>query len=349
MNTVVTILIAVLLFGVIILIQELGHFIAAKLFGVKVNEFALGMGPTIFRFGKKETKYALRAFPIGGFCAMEGEDEASGDPRAFNNKKVWQRIIIVIAGALMNIILGVIIMLILTAQSASFKTTTVSGVGKPVQVENGFSFQAGDEIVSINGYRTYNDYDFNFAMSRYADKPMTFVINREGQNLTVEGVTVNFSNLAEGDPRYVFLVKGQAKNFFTTIDQAAKSTVSIARVVWASLVDLISGRYGIDALSGPVGTAGVIGEAAAQGVNFVESLNNVLWIMALITVNLGIFNLLPIPALDGGRLLFLLIEAIRRKPINRKYEGWVHAVGFMFLIGIMLVVTFNDIMNLIRG
>ncbi len=346
-NTVVTIIIAVLLFGVIILIHELGHFTAAKIFGVKVNEFALGMGPTIFHFGKGETKYALRAFPIGGFCAMEGEDEASGDPRAFNNKKVWQRIIIVIAGALMNIVLGFILMIILTAQSASFKSTTVADVGKAIQVESGASFQAGDEILSINGYRTFNDYDFNFAISRYAGEPMTFEVKRNGEKIAIEGVTVDFSNVGEGDAQYAFLVQGIDKNFFTVIEQSAKSTVSIVRVVWASLIDLITGKYGFEALSGPVGTAEIIGQAAAQGVNFVESLNNILWIMALITVNLGVFNLLPIPALDGGRLLFLIVEGIRRKPINPKYEGWVHAAGFVLLIGIMIAVTFKDIVNLI--
>lgn len=346
-NTVVTIIIAVLLFGVIILIHELGHFTAAKIFGVKVNEFALGMGPTIFHFGKGETKYALRAFPIGGFCAMEGEDEASGDPRAFNNKKVWQRMIIVVAGALMNVVLGFILMVILTAQSDSFKSTTVADVGKAIQVESGASFQAGDEILSINGYRTFNDYDFNFAISRSGGQSMTFEVKRNGEKIVIEGVTVDFSNVGEGDAQYAFLVQGIDKNFFTVLEQSAISTVSIVRVVWASFIDLITGKYGFEALSGPVGTAEIIGEAASQGVNFVESLNNVLWIMALITVNLGVFNLLPIPALDGGRLLFLIVEGFRRKPINPKYEGWVHAAGFVLLIGIMIAVTFKDIMNLI--
>ncbi len=348
-KTVLTILIAILLFGVIIFIHELGHFLAAKLFKVKVNEFALGMGPTVFHFGKGETKYALRAFPIGGFCAMEGEDEDSEDDRAFNRKKVWQRMIIVVAGAVMNVILGFLIMIILTSQSDSFKSTTVADVGKAIHTQEGMAFEKGDQIVSINGYRIYTDSDFNYAVSRYASEPMSFVVNRNGEKVIVDQVTVNFSDVGPEDKQYAFLVQSIEKNFFTVIDQSAKNTVSIVRLVWGSLVDLVTGRYGIDALSGPVGTAGVIGEAATQGANFMESLMNVLWIMALITVNLGVFNLLPIPALDGGRLLFLLVEAIRRKPINPKYEGWVHAAGFILLIGIMVVVTFNDIVNLIGG
>ncbi|MDD6175318.1 MAG: site-2 protease family protein [Firmicutes bacterium] len=349
MNTVVTIILAVLLFGLVIFLHELGHFLSAKAFGVKVNEFALGMGPKLFSFGKKETKYSLRLLPIGGFCAMEGEDEESEDERAFNRQKVWKRIIIVAAGAIMNILLGFLLMICLTVQEDAFKSTTVVATGDAVSVENG-AFEPGDRITAINGYRIYNDYDLNFSLSRYADEPMEFtVVRSSGEKTTLTGVTLDYSKITGQDNGFAFTVQSVPKTFFTVVSQSAKSVLSITRLVWASLLDLISGKYGLEAVSGPVGTAQVIGEAASQGANFVESLNNILWIMALITVNLGVFNLLPVPALDGGRLLFLLVEAVRRKPIPQKYEGWVHAAGFVILIGFMLIVTFNDVWRLIRG
>lgn len=319
----------------------------AKAFGVKVNEFALGMGPKLFSFGKKETKYSLRAFPIGGYCAMEGEDSESQDERAFNRQKIWKRILIVAAGAIMNILLGFLLMIGMTVQEDSFKSTTIVQTGSAVTVESG-AFESGDRVLAINGYHIYNDYDLNFSLSRYANEPMDITVQRtSGGKATLTGVAIDYSKITSQDP--ALRVQAIPKNFLTVISQSAKSVVSIARIVWASLIDLISGRYGLDAVSGPVGTAQVIGQAATQGANFMESLNNIIWIMALITVNLGVFNLLPIPALDGGRLLFLIVEAIRRKPIPPKYEGWVHAAGFMLLIGFMVVVTFNDIWRLIQG
>ncbi len=349
MNTVVTVILAILLFGLVIFLHEMGHFLTAKAFGVKVNEFALGMGPKLFSFGKKETRYSLRLLPIGGYCAMEGEDGESEDERAFGRQKVWKRIVIVAAGAIMNILLGFLLMLVQTVQEPSFKSTTISATGDAVTVESG-SFESGDRITAINGYRIYNDYDLDFSLSRYASGPMEFsIVRQSGEKVTLSGVKLDVSKLTGKGNGFAFTVQSVPKTFFTVISQSAKSVLSITRLVWASLIDLISGKYGLEAMSGPVGTAQVIGEAASQGANFLESLNNILWIMALITVNLGVFNLLPIPALDGGRLLFLLVEAVRRKPIPAKYEGWVHAAGFVILIGFMLVVTFNDVWRLIQG
>lgn len=346
MNTVLTIILAVLLFGLIIFVHELGHFLTAKMFGVRVNEFALGMGPRILKFGKKETVYSLRLFPIGGFCAMEGEDGDSDDERAFFRQKVWKRMIIVVAGAVMNIILGFLLMTALTLQEPSYKSTTLNDVGSAVTTEQG-AFEPGDKVISINGYRVFNDYDLNFSLSRFQNEKMDFVVQRGNERVTIQGVAIDYAKIGGEEGGYAFLVQPIPKTFFTVISQSGKSVVSIVRLVWASLIDLISGRYGMEAMAGPVGTANIIGEAAAQGQNFMESFNNILWIMALITVNLGVFNILPVPALDGGRLLFLIVEAIRRKPIKR--EGLVHAIGFIILIGFMLLVTFNDIMRLIRG
>ena len=349
MSTPVVIVIAVLLFGLVIFLHELGHFLTAKAFGIRVNEFALGMGPKLFSFGKGETKYSLRLLPIGGFCAMEGEDGESEDARAFGRQKVWKRIIVVSAGAIMNILLGFLLMLALEAQQSSYLSTTISGVGSAITVSEGHELQSGDHITAINGYWVIDDYDVSFALSRYSASEMTFTVRRNGQKVQVPGVKIDYSKVTGKDDGYAFYVQGVPRTFFTVIGQSAKYVVSIGRIVWAGLIDLVTGKYGLDAVTGPVGTAKIIGEAAAAGSNFLESLNNLIWIMALITVNLGIFNLLPIPALDGGRLLFLIVEAIRRKPVPPKYEGWVHAVGFVLLMLFMAAVAFNDIWNLIKG
>ena len=165
MNTVWTILIALLLFGLVIFLHEFGHFFTAKLFGIKVNEFALGMGPKLISFGKGETKYSLRLLPIGGFCAMEGEDEDSTDPRAFNRQKVWKRIIVVAAGAIMNLILGFFLLLALRAQADYFLSNTIHSVGDAVTYTDGASLEAGDKVVSINGFRIFCDFDMNYALS----------------------------------------------------------------------------------------------------------------------------------------------------------------------------------------
>lgn len=346
MNTVLTIIIALLLFSLIIFLHEFGHFITAKLFKIKVNEFAIGMGPKLIAFGKGETRYSLRLLPIGGFCAMEGEDEESADPRAFNRQKVWKRIIVVSAGAIMNIILGFVLLIALRAQSSYFLSNTIHSTGAAVTVADGAELKSGDEIVSINGFRIFCEFDMNYALSQYGNEEMEFVVKRDGQKVVVPGVQVDYSKVTGEEGQYAFYIKELDKNVGTVITQAAKYTVSIGRIVWVSLADLIRGRYGLDAVSGPVGTVEIIGEAASAGTNFLESLNNLLWVMAMIAVNLGIFNLLPIPALDGGRLLFLLIEAIFRRPVPPKYEGWIHAAGFVLLIGFMLIVTFNDVLRL---
>ena len=348
MNTVWTVLIGIFLFGLMIFIHEFGHFFTAKLFGIQVNQFAIGMGPRLLHFQRGETEYALRLLPIGGFCAMEGEDEESDNERAFNRQKVWKRIIVVAAGAVMNIFLGLVLMFVIEVQEPeSFLSTRILGTGDAVLVQEG-SFEKGDELYSINGYRIFCDYDISYALARYEGEPVDFVIKRNGEKITISDVTVDYSAVGEGENAYAFLVESIPKNLGTTIAQSAKELVAISRMAYSSLFDLITGKYGLNDMSGPVGTVEVIGEVASSGENFVESLNNVLWITALITVNIGLFNLLPIPALDGGRLFFLIIEAIRRKPIPPKYEGMVHTIGLVLLMVLMVVVTFNDILKLFR-
>ncbi len=345
------VIIAIVLFGFIIFIHEFGHFFTAKLSGIRVNEFAIGMGPTLFHFTKGETKYALRAFPIGGFCAMEGEDEESSDDRAFNNKPVWKRILVVIMGAVMNIILGLIIMMIILGQQPAFSSTAIAEFTKGSAVQAA-GLKAGDVFTSIDGYKVYGDRDLSFALATANPAKVDIEVSRAGKPLTFHDVkfntkAVNGKNILQLD----FYVQPIQKNFGTLIAKSVQDTVSTVRMIWYSLIGLVTGKYGFNDVAGPVGAANAIGEAASIGLqqSFIAALNNILMMMMIITVNLGVVNLLPLPALDGGRLVFLIVEGIRRKPVNPKYEGWVNAAGFCLLIGLMVIITFSDILRLVTG
>lgn len=343
--------IAVVFFGLLVFIHELGHFVTAKLSGIRVNEFAIGMGPTLFHFGKKETRYSLRLFPIGGFCAMEGEDEHSDDKRAFNNKPIWKRILVVIMGAVMNILLGIILMMIILGQQPAFNTTTIAKF-EPSSALQSAGIKTGDTFYSLDGYRIYTDRDLQFALLTANPDSVNIQMVRGNQKITFPNVKLNStSNNGKKIVSLDFRVMPMSKNIGTLIGKSAQDTVSIVRLVWYSLGGLITGKFGFNDLAGPVGTASVITQAAAQGlkINFMAAFNNILFVMMILTVNLGVVNLLPLPALDGGRLVFLIVEGIRRKPINPKYEGWVNAAGFALLMALMLIVTFSDVLRLITG
>ncbi len=333
-------LVAVIVFLVLIVIHEFGHFIAAKLFGVKVNEFAVGFGPKLFSKQGKETLYRFNLVPFGGYCAMEGEDETSQDKRAFCNQKAWKRLIITAAGAIFNLLLGLLLVAIILSSNKMFTTNIVAQFD-----ENAISQQSGlavnDEIIEIDGRKIYSYMDLSYAFTAVDDGKLDILVKRDGKKVLLKDVTFN-TETVDGIS-YVdldFKVYGQKKTLGSFISHTFKTTFSYCRVVWFSLVDLISGKYGISAVSGPVGVTATIGSAAK------ESLLNLLPIMALITVNLGVFNLLPVPALDGGRIFFIFVEMIIRKPIPKKFEGIVHGVGLALLLLIMLLITFKDIIAL---
>lgn len=341
-------IIGILLFELIIFLHELGHFLTAKKFGVKVNEFALGMGPKIIKFQKGETLYSLRLFPIGGFCSMEGEDGESEDERSFGRKKVWQRMIIVVAGAVMNIVLGFLLMMITLIPVKLFATNTIAGFAKVN--ESSQYLQVGDEIKSINGYDIYTSMDMNFALATAKSNDLTFKIERDGQIMTFEHV--KFPTTKNKDGQEVIhrdiIILGVENNFGTLMQQTFLQTCSTVRMVWASLIGLITGQFGINEMAGPIGMTSAVSQAAAEGLktSFWDGLNNLIFIMMVITVNLGVVNLLPLPALDGGRLVFLIIEAIRRKPVKPEHEGWVHLIGMVLLLLFMALISVNDIIRL---
>lgn len=355
---VLLIIIAVLLFGLVISLHEFGHFFSAKLCGIRVNEFAVGMGPKLFSFTKGETTYSLRLLPIGGYCAMEGEDEDSPDDKAFNNKPVWKRMIVVAMGAVMNILLGLVLMIIIELQTPLLGSNTIAMFEENSALQAA-GLQVGDKITNLDGYAVHTDKDLMYAlafmsMDDASDFTVDIDVEREGQQLHFEDVKLNGSTTEDSQSVVTidFKVLAIPKNAGTVLQKAAADTVSTVRVVWQSLYLLVRGQFNLNDLAGPVGTATVITEAASEGLassGFAGALSNIIYVIMIITVNLGIMNLLPIPALDGGRLLFLLIEAIVRRPLPRRFEGWITAAGFVLLMGFMVLVTFSDILRLVTG
>jgi len=348
MHTVVTILLTVVMFGILIFIHEFGHFITAKLFKVKVNEFALGMGPKLFSFGKGETRYSLRLLPIGGYVSMEGETEDSDDPRAFKRQKVWKRVIICAAGVVMNFLLGLAIAISLVAVNNSeyLTSTTVAGV-----VSEETSLKEGDKILSIAGYRVFAGEDISFGVSRsdptgkseLIELETEFVVLRDGKKITLENVKP-FVRVKDNEgneyDRYCFYVKPEDKTVFGVVKHGFFEAVSYVRTTVLGLADLLTGRVGIEGLGGVIKVGQVVGEAAKFGIE------NLVYLMALISVNLGVMNLLPIPALDGGRIVLLAIEGIMRKPINEKIETALVSVSMILLLLLMFFVMIKDAITL---
>ena len=337
-----SIVLTLVIFLIIIFIHELGHFAVAKLSGVKVNEFALGMGPAVFKRQMGETLYSVRAFPIGGFCSMEGEDDGSADPRAFCNARLWKRMLIVLAGAAMNLLLGLVIVMGITAASDVITSNTVASFYDNASSE-ATGLQAGDTILEINSRSILVENDIAYELLRDADGVVDMVVRRDGEKVALSGVTFTMIDGEDGSRSLSvdFKVVGIEPTFGNVLSYSFRKTVSIARLVWISLLDLVTGHASINDLAGPIGMTQVVGQAAKVGTS------SLLLLAAFISVNVGIFNLLPIPALDGGRFFFLLVEAIRRKRIKPEYEAYVHLAGFAVLILLMVVVAFHDVWRII--
>lgn len=344
---------AIIVFGVIIAIHEAGHFITAKMCGIRVNKFAIGMGPAVFKWGKGETEYSIRLLPIGGFCAMEGEDEQSSDSRAFRNKSVYKRMAVVAAGAFMNVLLGFILIIITSSLAEAIPSLTIDSFHYKEDAEgdkintassSDSGLREGDSIISVNGSHILTTTDLSYEVYNTAGKKCSVEVKRNGKNIVLDNVEFYDS---ETKGIFDFYVTPLDVNFINVMKYSALDTAATVKLVWSSLTDLITGKYGINDMSGPVGIVNEIGNAAKEGETVSDRIQSVISLTTFITINLGVFNLLPIPALDGGRLLFLIIEAIRRKPIPEKYEAAVHAAGMALLMGVIVVVTINDVYNLL--
>ncbi len=338
-NTVYPIIIAVLFFELIIIIHEGGHFVAARLMKIKVNEFSIGMGPKVFSFKKGETTYSLRWILFGGYCSMEGESEDSDEEGSFSKKRVAARIFVVAAGAVMNLILGfVIVLCIINTQDLVGTTTVARFDDNAVSYSSGL--REGDKIINIDGMRIYTPTDVQTGLSRSADDTVEMVVERDGEN-----VELNVAFLTETYESHQFIsmdfwLLGTEKSFVSVISSSFNNFISYARMVFLSVHDIIVGRYGLSDLSGPVGAVSVVSDAVKT------SMLSMLRIMALLTINVGLFNLFPIPALDGWRLFLLIAEGITRRKLPPKWEYIINAVGLALLLILMFFVTFSDITKL---
>ncbi|MDD5937456.1 MAG: site-2 protease family protein [Clostridiales bacterium] len=357
------ILIAILMFGILIALHEFGHFAAAKLCGVKVNEFSIGMGPQIVHKRGKETEYSFRLFPIGGFCAMEGEEEGeSSDPRAFPNRPWWQRLIILLAGMGMNFLTGLLIILCLYSGVTAINVPVVAGFTAGEELEQFQGLEIGDRIVSVDGHAIYLTGDIALYLSRGNGSSADLVVERNGQKITIDNfqLTSQIGEDVDGANQVILGIRPAVERLSVIgrLKLAWFQSVDYVRMVWISLGDLVSGAVGLRDMSGPVGIIGMVGEvgregaqaAASQGVSaFLGAMVNILQLTAFISINLSVMNLLPIPALDGGQIFFMAVNgvllALRGRKMDPKYQNWVSMAGFACLMALMLAVTVSDILK----
>ena len=343
-----TVLIAVLVFGGLIFIHEFGHYIFARIFKVTIEEFAIGMGPKLVWFTSKKTNitYSLRMIPIGGYVAMIGEEGESSDPNSFDKKPSWQRFIITVAGAAVNIVAGFLAMTILTSMIYLYGTEvkdfyTPEQTGSEISSEDS-DLRAGDKIVRVNGKKVTIYDELSYEIMRHGNKPVELTVIRDGNEIVLYDVVFPIDTASGQEFGMLDIIPVPVKRSFGNIIKFSweKSTL-IIRMCWESIIDLIRGRYSLDAVSGPVGISGAIGDAAKAGPL------NLLYLVAMISINLGVMNLLPVPALDGGRIIFILIEIISRRRLPKKIEDTINSVGLIVLLGLSFLIMIKDVLALI--
>lgn len=354
---IIPVVVAILVFLLIIMVHELGHFAAAKACGIYVKQFAFGMGPALFRKQGKETEYVVRAFPVGGYCAFETDIEdfneetgeiAEPNPRAFNRKPVWQRMIVLVCGPLMNLILGFIVVVISLCTSEAIASTTVSEFRE--QSVSSSQLMVNDEILNIEGLPIYSASDITYKMQSSDRKNeagnlvFDITVRRNGETVLLKDVEFMTTNRQDGSSGvyFDFLVYRLEKNFENVVSMGFRESSSKARIILLTIVDIVKGKYGLNDFSGPIGVGSVITEAVKT-----YTFSDFMSVMAFLSINVGVFNLLPIPGLDGARLIFLIIELIRRKPVKPQVEGVIHFVGMAILLLFIIVLSFNDISKLI--
>ena len=352
----VYILIAILIFGILIGLHEFGHFAAAKACGVRVHEFSIGMGPLLFQRKRGDTDYSLRLFPIGGYCAMEGEDEDSDDPHALNHQGFWKQLLIFVAGAAMNFLTGFLILLCLYAGAGAFYTSEIVELNPDFPNAGEDGIMVGDEIYKINGERIYLRGDVSTVLElKSRGDTMEIVVRRNGEKLT-RTLTKQTYTTEDGQEYRAFgftyggIVEATP---LLRLKYAWYNAIDYVRLVRLSLQMLLTGQAGVDDLSGPVGIVSTISEMGQETeaeAGFAAALENVFFFGAMIAVNLAVMNLLPLPALDGGKVLILVLNALAgllfKRRIPQKFETVINAAGFVLLMGLMIFVTFNDVVKL---
>lgn len=352
----VYILAAILVFGVLIAVHELGHFMAAKACGVRVNEFSIGMGPTLWKKQKGETQYSLRLFPVGGFCAMEGEEEDSDDPTALNNQGFWAKLLIFAAGAAMNFIAGLLIILVLYADAQAFYVPVVAGFADGCPLESADGLQEGDRLLRIDGEKVYVYSDISLLMGLNKTGAFDLQIERNGEVITLRDFTMERREYTDQNGKaytgYGLYFGAEEATLGRKLSYSWNNAMDFARLVRLSLQMLVTGQAGVKDLSGPVGIVSTMTQVGEQAATTRAAVENIAYLAALLAVNLAVMNLLPLPALDGGKIFFLVVNALCmltiRKKIPAKFESYVHLAGFALLMLLMLVITFQDVWKLFQ-
>ena len=356
MNSILSILFAILLFSILIFVHELGHFICAKLSGVQVNEFAIFMGPTIWKKKKGDTLYSIRCIPIGGFCAMEGEDEETDNPHSFQKAAWWKRLIILAAGSAMNFITGLLILCIVYAPAQQFITPSIASFEDFCTINGEGGLQEGDRFVEIDGEKVYVYSDFSLILQLNEGDVHDIVVERNGEKIRLDDFYLERHEVTNEDGStsmmlgFSFAVEDAT--FGNRLEMVWNTTRNWVRTVRLSLQMLLTGQAGLSDMSGPVGIVSTMTDVATSSETAGDAILNLLYFGAFLAVNLAVMNLLPIPALDGGRIVALLlttvIEAIIRKKINPKYEGYIHAAGMILMLLLMAIIMFKDVIVLFR-
>ena len=353
---IVYIIAALLVFGILIAVHELGHFLAAKACGVRVNEFAIGMGPVLWKKQRGDTQYSLRAFPVGGFCAMEGEEEDSDDPAALNRQGFWKKLIIFAAGAAMNFLTGLIIIFCLYAPAQGFYQPVISGFAEGCPLESADGLQTGDRLVSIDGERVYIYSDVSLLLGLNKTGTFDLVVDRGGEKVRLDDFAMTRQTYTDQSGNaysgYGIYFGAAAATFGDKLAYTWNNAVDFVRLVRLSLQMLFTGQAGLRDLSGPVGIVSTMVQVGEQAKTTQAAVENIAYIAALIAVNLAVMNLLPLPALDGGRIFFLIINAaamlLFRKQVPAKYENYIHFAGLILLLALMVVLVFSDVGKLIH-
>ena len=354
--TIASVLFAVLLFSIVVFVHELGHFMAAKASGVQVNEFAIFMGPAIFKKQKGETLYSIRSIPLGGYCAMEGEDEDTDNPRSFQKAAWWKRLIILVAGSFMNLLIGFVLLLIVFSFRGNPQLPVIDYVETGCTVVREGGLQAGDELWKIDGYRAYTVADAMLLFS-FESPTHDIVVKRNGQKLVFDDYQMDKHEFVDAETgetaiRYGFGFAYEKNGVGNLLAYTWDNSCSVVQSVFLSLKMLVTGQAGLQDMAGPVKITQMMSESAMASGTMGRAILNMLYFGGFIAINLCVMNLLPIPALDGGRCVGLLlttgIEKITKKKLNPKYEGYVHGVGMVLLFGLMAVILFNDVIGIFK-
>ena len=355
MGTILSILFAVLIFSFLIFIHEFGHFITAKLSGVQVNEFSMFMGPVLWKKQIGETLYSIRCIPIGGFCAMEGEDTDTDNPRSFQKAKWWKRLCILLAGAFMNFIAGLLILCIVYGPSKTIMVPVIDQFQDFATIDD-YGLQEGDRFVEIDGEKIYLASDFSLILSLNEGDVHDIVVERNGQLVELNDFYLERHPVTNEDGSTSMMLGFSfgllQPDFGDKLEYVWYTAIDWVRTVKLSLQMLFTGKAGLSDMSGPVGIVGQMTDVAASAETTLNAVMNLLYFGAFIAVNLAVMNLLPIPALDGGRVVALLlttaVETITRKKIDPKYESYIHAAGMILLLALMAVIMFKDVIWLFK-